>query len=199
MELIIIRHGRPERVENADGGVADPALTEVGHRQSKLMADWMMAEHLDALYVSPMVRARETSAPLEEALGIEAEVVRGVREFDDGESAYIPMEELKEDKEAWKAYLAENERTTRDEFRAEVLESLREITGANRSRRVAVVCHGGVINTYAADVMGLAGTMFFAPDYTSINRFMVASSGERSVLSLNDTGHLRFHPELLLR
>lgn len=198
MELIIVRHGRPERIENADGAVADPGLTEVGHRQSEAMADWMKAEHLDALYVSPMVRARQTSVPLETHLGIEAEVVDGVREFDDGESAYIPVEELKADKEAWRAYLEETRSMTRDEFRAEVLDSLRQITSANRGKRVAVVCHGGVINTYAADVLGLDGSMFFNPHYTSINRFMVASSGERSVVSLNDCGHLRATPDLLL-
>ena len=199
MELIIVRHGRPERIENADGAIADPELTDAGHRQAVAMADWMKAEHIDSLYVSPMARARQTSAPLESALGIEAAVVPGVREFDDGESAYIPMEEMKADKEAWRAFLAENETMTRDEFRAEVLHALAEIAASNRGRRVAVVCHGGVINTYAADVLGLAGAMFFAPDYTSINRFMVASSGERSIVSLNDTGHLRSSPELLLR
>lgn len=199
MELIIVRHGRPERVENADGAVADPELTDVGHRQAVAMADWMKAEHIDSLYVSPMARARQTSAPLESALEMEAEVVHGVREFDDGESAYIPMEEMKADKEAWRAYLAENETMTRDEFRAEVLDALAEIAASNRGRRVAVICHGGVINTYAADVLGLGGAMFFAPDYTSINRFMVASSGERSIVSLNDTGHLRATPHLLLR
>ena len=130
---------------------------------------------------------------------MEATVVNGVREFDDGESAYIPMEDLKADKEAWRAYLEETRNMTRDDFRAEVLESLNEITAANRGKKVAVVCHGGVINTYAADVLGLDGSMFFNPDYTSVNRFMVASSGERSVVSLNDTGHLRATPELLLR
>ncbi len=199
MELIIVRHGRPERIEHADGEVADPELTDAGHRQAAALAEWMRAEHIDDLYVSPMARARQTSVPLETLLGIEATVVPGVREFDDGESAYIPMEELKADKEAWRAYLAENEQMTRDEFRAEVLDALASIVGANRGKRVAVVCHGGVINTYAADVLGLGGAMFFAPDYTSINRFMVASSGERSVLSLNDTGHLRATPDLLLR
>lgn len=198
MELIIIRHGRPERIENAQGEVADPNLTDVGHQQAEEMAAWMKAEHLDAIYVSPMARARQTSTPLETAFGMEASVVPGVREFDDGESAYIPMEELKADKEAWRAYLAENAAMTRDDFRAEVLDSLNEITASNRGKKVAVVCHGGVINTYAADVLGLGGAMFFNPHYTSINRFMVASSGERSVVSLNDCGHLRATPDLLL-
>lgn len=198
MELIIIRHGRPERIETPDGEVPDPALTDVGHQQALAMAEWMKAEHLDAIYASPMVRARETSAPLESAFEMEATVVPGVREFHDGESAYIPVEEMKADKEAWKAYLAENENMTRDDFRAEVLESLNEITASNRGKKVAVVCHGGVINTYAADVLGLGGAMFFNPHYASINRFMVASSGERSVVSLNDCGHLRSNPSLLL-
>jgi len=198
MELIIIRHGRPERIENAEGEVADPGLTQVGHDQAAAMAEWMKAERVDEIYVSPMARARQTSAPLETTFSMEATVVPGVREFDDGESAYIPMEEMKADKEAWRAFLAENESKTRDEFRAEVLSSLNEITGANRGKKVAVVCHGGVINTYAADVLGLGGAMFFNPHYSSINRFMVASSGERSVVSLNDCGHLRATPELIL-
>ena len=198
MELIIIRHGRPERIENADGQVADPELTQVGHDQAAAMAAWMKAEHLDAIYASPMARARQTSAPLETAFDMEATVVPGVREFDDGESAYIPMEELKADKEAWKAMLEETANMPRDAFRAEVLESLNEITASNRGKKVAVVCHGGVINTYAADVLGLDGSMFFNPHYASINRFMVASSGERSVVSLNDCGHLRANSETLM-
>jgi hypothetical protein len=33
--------------------------------------------------------------------------------------------------------------------------------------------------------------MFFNPDYTSINRYQCASSGERSVITLNEAVHLR--------
>ncbi len=197
MELIIIRHGRPERIENADGP-ADPDLTDVGHAQAQAMADWMKGEPLDHIYVSSMVRARQTAAPLEAAFGIEATVEDGVREFDDDASHYIPVEEMKKDKEAWKAFLAENGSKTRDKFNNTVVSSLTEIVDSNRGKKVAVVCHGGVINAWAADVLGLDASMFFNPNYTSINRFMCASSGERSVLSLNDMGHLRDKPELYL-
>ncbi len=197
MELIIVRHGRPERIENADGP-ADPPLTEAGHRQAAAVAEWLRSEQIDRIVVSPMQRARQTAAPIEAALGLTAEVVDGVREFDDDHNAYIPMEEMRADKEAWRNWLTEMAETNRDAFRSEVLDALKIVAAENRGRRVAVVCHGGVINIWAADVLGLSDQMFFAPDYTSINRFMVASTGERSVVSLNDIGHLRHLPDLVL-
>ena len=41
MELILIRHGLPERVETEDGTPADPPLSEVGHEQARRMANWL--------------------------------------------------------------------------------------------------------------------------------------------------------------
>jgi hypothetical protein len=42
-------------------------------------------------------------------------------------------------------------------------------------------------------VLGAKQRLFFQPHYTSINRFAAASSGERSVVSLNETAHLELH------
>ncbi len=198
MELILIRHARPERIEGAAGG-ADPTLTEAGRHQAEAMAEWMSGEQLDALYVSPMARARETSSPLEAALGMEAVVVPEVREFDAEDPSYIPLEDLRADKERWQRYVATEGVSDRSDFFGQVNDSLTEIVGRHRGHRVAVVCHGGVINAYASAVLGLAPRLFFNPDYTSINRFMIASAGDRSVRSLNDIGHLRPHPHLILR
>ena len=39
--------------------------------------------------------------------------------------------------------------------------------------------------------LGLPVSLFLDSGYTSISRFLAASSGERSVGSLNETGHLR--------
>ncbi len=197
MELIVIRHGRPERLEGVEGG-ADPNLTEIGQQQASAMANWLTGEHLDAMYVSPMARARQTSAPLEEALGLTATVDERVREYDHTHASYIPIEELRADKKKWKAFVAAEEGATREDFGRTVMEGIDEIVTRHRGQRVAVVCHGGVINIVAARILGLSDRMFFNPDYTSVNRFMCASSGERSVLSLNDTGHFWGRPELKL-
>ena len=58
-------------------------------------------------------------------------------------------------------------------------------------KRVAVTCHGGVINVWAAHVVGFDPRLFFNPNYTSVNRFMAASSGSKTVITLNEHFHLK--------
>ena len=76
-------------------------------------------------------------------------------------------------------------------FRRTVAAALERIVAVHAGGRVAVVCHGGVVNAWAAHVLGLEPTLFFQPAYTSVSRFLAASTGERSLLSLNETAHLR--------
>lgn len=197
MELIIIRHGRPEKVQDALQA-ADPPLTEVGLAQADAMAQWLNSEKVDAIYSSPMARARQTSAPLEQLMDMPALVEPRIAEYDKHETSYTPMEEMMADKARWRAWLAENAEKDMTEFRDEAVAGINEIIANHRGQKVAVVCHGGIINIWAAHVLGLGAQLFFAPDYTSINRFMASSSGANSVVSLNDVGHFRYKPELQL-
>ena len=50
MELILIRHGLPQLVENLDGSPADPPLSEIGLRQADLMAKWLLNTSIYYLY-----------------------------------------------------------------------------------------------------------------------------------------------------
>ena len=197
MELILVRHARPEHIENADGP-ADPPLTDVGHRQARAVAGWLASEHFDALYASPMARARQTAEPLSRLVGMEARVAHGVREYDAEDVSYVPIEVVRQDKERWKAFLESEENLDRSRFVAEVSSTLEGIIETHRSQRVVVFCHGGVINAWASETLGIAPRLFFNPDYTSVNRFMAASTGERSIVSLNETAHLRGAPDLRL-
>lgn len=194
MEIVLVRHGLPIRLETGDGSPADPPLSDEGQRQADAVGRWLEQEAFDAVYVSPMRRARETAQPYLERAGLEPRVEPRVAEFDRDADRYVPMEELKRtDYEAWKA-LAQGGYEALPNFVAfqrEVLEALREIAGRHVGERVLVVCHGGVINVWAGDVIGIGPRLFFEPGYTSINRFQVARSGERSVASLNELAHLR--------
>ncbi len=194
MELVIIRHGLPVTRVTEDGTAADPPLSDVGHEQAQRMAEWLSDEEFDGLYVSPLLRARETCAPLAEQQGMEPEVHQGVAEFDQHSDTYIPLEELKViNYELWRRQMEDKRFGMEDphSFREVVVAALSEIAGRHRGGRAAVVCHGGVINAWASHVLGMDEVFFFDPVYTSINRFMVASTGQRSVVSLNEAGHLR--------
>ena len=81
----------------------------------------------------------------------------------------------------------------RDEFDERVRTSIDRIIGDHAGDTVAVVCHGGVINLVLADVLGIAaeGPGFFYPNYTSIHRVAASRSGIRSIVTINETSHLR--------
>ncbi|TNF81425.1 MAG: histidine phosphatase family protein [Gammaproteobacteria bacterium] len=192
MELILIRHGLPQHVETEDGSPADPPLSEIGHAQAGQMATWLQHEAIDTLYSSPMARAHQTAEPLARAQGLDIQIRDGVAEFDQHADSYVPVEKLKQiDYERWKRLMQGDLDVDMGAFADAVIQTLEELVTRNRGRRVAVTCHGGVINVWTAHVIGFTPRMFFNPDYTSINRFQCASSGERSVITLNEAIHLR--------
>lgn len=188
MELLFIRHGLPLRINEGDtDGPADPALSDLGRRQAVALAAWLADERVDAIWVSPMRRARETAVPLADRLALPVTIDEDLAEFDRDALSYIPIEELRAAKDPrW------NEVPERPEhFHAAVVGTVERIIAAHPRQRVAVVCHGGVINAYAGHVLKIAEPLFFLPGYTSVNRVLAASSGERSIHSLNETAHLR--------
>ncbi len=193
VDLLLIRHGLPLRVERDDGLPADPPLSPEGREQAESVARWLAHESIDRIVSSPLLRAMETAAPLAAALGLEVEIEPRVAEFDRDSALYVPLEELRRsDYPAWKAFMANGygEGVPIEVFASEVRAALDACISRNRGRRVAVFCHGGVINVFASQVLGIARPLFFQPVYTSINRFAAASSGERSVVALNEIAHL---------
>lgn len=183
MELVLIRHGRPERIDHDPNG-ADPGLTDLGHRQAKAMAHALTHETLGAIYVSPQLRALHTADPLAAAHDHTPDVVAGIAEFDLGHPSYIPGDEAppltrQELDELTQALVA-------PAFRDRVLGSVGDIVARHSGETVAAVCHGGVISTVLSDVLGTDPTVYFSTDYTSVTRVRVSRSGRRSMASFNE-------------
>ena len=192
MELILVRHAEPVRIVDADGP-ADPPLAERGAKQAEALAAYLGEEGIGAVWSSPMVRARETAAPLAAALGVDVVVDTELAEWDREATSYIPIEELKANKdEHWVAMvegsLAEIDV---DAFRRGVVTAMDHIVTGNPGASVAVVCHGGVINAYLAHVLGIDRPLWFEPKYTSIHRVLASRRGDRTLESLNEVAHLR--------
>jgi len=195
VEIVLVRHGLPLRVE-LETGIADPELAAEGHEQAAKMAAYLGVEDVEAVYVSPLRRALETARPLCKVLGLEAVVSEGVAEFDRNSREYVPVEELRATNDPRWEKLLRGEWDGVDEdpsvFKARVVATVEDMIARHPGGRVVVVCHGGVINQYLAHVLGIETHVgFFYPKYTSIHRVMAARSGQRSIVSINEASHLR--------
>ncbi len=191
----MIRHALPIRRE-LEEGAADPELSEAGHAQAKHLAEYLSSEELHAIYASPMKRAQQTAAPLGARLNLPVQLIDGVAEFDRNSSEYVPVEELKAANDPrWQQILDnswEGRDETQEEFGRRVCLAVESIVSAHTGNNVAIVCHGGVINSYLARVLGTPeSTGFFYPNYTSIHRVLAARSGQRQIITVNETAHLR--------
>ncbi|CAM5398456.1 histidine phosphatase family protein [Streptomyces purpurascens] len=189
-ELLLIRHGLPL------AGVFDPRLSPEGTAQAERLAAWLVHEDVDALYSSPYRRARETVAPLERLTGMTATVLDDLREWDtDVSQPYMPPEQIGAD-DPRAAALAEGRyedfvpELDRDAFRARAGRAMDTILDAHPGGRVAVVCHGGITNTYLATVLGLPTMFWFHPDYTSVSRVRRMPGGRIVLHSVNETAHM---------
>jgi len=196
VQLVLVRHALPERVQGTSG-TADPALTPHGRVQAdRLVA--AVGAGVDAgiagLYTSPMARARDTAAPLAAALGVPPVVVEGLREFDAEAAHYVPVHEMAAlDPEAWDRIRAGLLPTYVDvpAFTARVVDAFERVVAEHEGRATAVVvAHAGVINTWLAHLLGIARPLAFPLDYAGITRVVAARDGRRSVRTVNEIAHV---------
>jgi 2,3-bisphosphoglycerate-dependent phosphoglycerate mutase len=195
MELILVRHALPERVENVEG-VADPGLQPLGWAQARRLADWLGREHIDHIAVSPKRRAVETAAPLAERLGLEPEIIAGFSEIDRSSRTYIPVEEMRrENNEHWQALMRGDWASVGyhdpAEFHREVVAARDDLLARYAEQRVVVVAHGGTINAIVSEFLGFDTPRFvFDFGYTSITRAGRGYTDRIIIRSLNEMAHL---------
>lgn len=148
MTIYLIRHGQTRgNLERRYMGVTDQPLCPQGRAA---LADWRGPE-AEAVYVSPLLRCRETAAILYP--GTAQTVVPGLRETDFGAFEGHTYEELK-DSPAYQAWLdsagqaAPPGGESREQVRQRVLATFRTVTAGHApGERLALVVHGGTIMT----------------------------------------------------
>lgn len=191
-DLLLIRHGLPvPHVEN-------PGLSEEGQAQARRLGGWLKREEVDVLVTSPMRRARETAALIGEEMGRTVDaVVDDLREWDTDlpPQAYVPVEEMgPTDPRA--VAIAEGRyddfvpALDRAAFRARTSRCLTEVLTRWEGRRIAAVCHGGLLNAMVGDVLGIPALFWLNPGYTSVSRLRRMPAGRVVVVSVNETAHL---------
>lgn len=73
--LLLVRHGEPDYPETRIySREDDPGLTLRGREQAEALGKWAAGIGLDAVYVSPTRRTRETAEPVLRAVGLEGRI-----------------------------------------------------------------------------------------------------------------------------
>jgi len=196
MELILVRHALPVRIDGTDDGCpADPGLSDRGYEQAKCLIDALAHDTVTHLYTSPARRARETAVPLHEALGLDLTVEDGLAEFDAAHSSYVPVEELRASGDPRWELLVKGDLYHGDvdplAFKQRVITAIEQIVARHPGGRAVLFAHSGVINAYAGHVLAQDTLLWTAPAYASLTRIGAARDGRRGVISLNETGHVR--------
>ncbi|MFZ2239373.1 MAG: histidine phosphatase family protein [Gordonia amarae] len=196
MELLLIRHARPHHIVDPSG--ADPALDPDGQEQAQLLAKALRGGRhgeIHRLVSSPMRRARQTAEFVRSTLSLPVEFDDRIAELDRGWTtygvnldAYPTRSLLFQDMNSGR--LGENTFDP-DAFRERAVAGVEDIvTAADDDSRVAVVCHGGVINAYLAHILGTDRLFFTFPTYTSVTRVHAHGDELRELLSVNEADHL---------
>ena len=182
MDLIIIRHGEPD----LSGDLSDPPLTELGHRQAKATADFLAATHFNVVYVSPQRRAQQTSEPLLAGRSINAVTDERIAEFDYELGSYISPNAFEgmSRAEAMKL-LGEYQGPA---FQSRVRAGFNDIIENHPGERVAVVCHGGVINAVVRHT--IESVQPVSPHHASITRIVASRSVSYTHLTLPTTPYV---------
>lgn len=202
LELILVRHGQqipPAQRANAAERL-DPPLTEVGERQIEAVGAHLANEDITAVYASTLTRARRTGEAIAAHQGVDATIVHELREIEilrDRPADTAPTDLV--DPLTW---AGAGERFVQTgkwdewpmsessfEFRRRICQVIEGIIATERTGRVAVACHGGVINTYLAEQLGISRDFWFRTAHCAVNRVYV--KGDRRVIwNLNEVHHL---------
>ena len=154
MNLILARHGESEWMVRGDEAGFNSPLTDRGRRQARMLGRWLAAnqEGIDAIYASPLIRARDTAEIAAAELGLPVKFDDGLREFEvhywhDSDDYALPYIN---GGAAPPAYLAESYLP----FKARVQEATRRILEAHPEGTVLIVAHGGTVGTIVRCLLG---------------------------------------------
>ncbi len=163
-----IRHG--DTAASGEGmfsGDLDPPLAPSGVVQAGELAGRLAKLHVEAIYVSPKLRARTTAEPTCRALGIEARIEEGLREIGYGKWEGRHEAEIKAtDRATFEAWNADPASTSPPDgesgftIAARAMPVVDRIVRAQVDRDVLVFSHKATIRIIACALLGIPISRF---------------------------------------
>jgi probable phosphoglycerate mutase len=200
-EVLLVRHGEQQFFENIPLGEAyDAPLSELGRKQAEAVGERLKEARLGRVYCSDMKRAHDTARAITKHHGFEPTVRPGLKEIDLWQNApqdkgLLDIYSREELGEVYRRVSRERKHSAYpycedpDVFRTRIFEALDEAIAESHGMRIAVVCHGGVINAVLSRVLGSEFDHLVPVHHTSIS-VMRAADTRRVILTVNDYSHV---------
>jgi len=177
-------------VEGESAG-KDAPLTPLGETQAHYLGQYLAQNgRPDAIYASPLQRARRTAEIVASYLNMTPEVEPGLCEFEDWENGWAPAPVS-----MWDMSPAAALSPGYGRFRAQVLGAMQRIVAAylDGERTVLVVAHGGSIGTILRIALG-SDTLGVYPFNAALNQLEWTHSRWRDTWSLFVVNQMDYLP-----
>jgi broad specificity phosphatase PhoE len=160
--FLLIRHGFTDVIGNTIvGRLPGIHLNERGRVQARRLSQALAGSRLDAVYTSPLERARETAGAIAEPHGLAPETMESIGELDAGDWAGTALDALNRD-ERWRSW-----NTWRSGNRAPAGESMLDVQrrmademirlrAVHPEATLALVSHGDPIRAALAYFLGIS-------------------------------------------
>ena len=201
--LYLIRHGATPANESRprilQGSGVDESLSQTGQKQAELVAEYLSAFPIDAIFSSPLKRAGETAQAIAARHGLTVATVEEIREVNVGRWERMDWASIeREFPEQYQLYVQDpatygyfgGECTK--EVVARTSPAFDELLRANVGRTIAVVAHSVVNRTWLTTLLGLDlnESTSVPQDNCCIN--VIEHDGQRTrLVTLNSTLHMQ--------
>ncbi|MCC7366041.1 MAG: histidine phosphatase family protein [Dehalococcoidia bacterium] len=200
-EILLVRHGEQKFFENIKLGEAlDAPLSELGQKQAEAVGHRLAPARLGRVYCSPMKRAYDTGHQIARHHGLEPVVMDDLREIDLWQGApqdkgLLDIYSAAELAEIYRGVTRSRKFSSyphcedADEFKRRIAGAIDQVAAESTGMRVAVACHGGVINAYLSTLFGSHYDHLVNVHHTSITVIRAADT-RRAVITVNDYSHV---------
>jgi probable phosphomutase (TIGR03848 family) len=191
--FLLIRHGTHGLLRHTIcGRMPGVSLSEEGRAQAERLAERFSVMPIDAVYCSPMERARETAEPLALKLGLPLQTGEGLNEFDVGEWAGRTFESLADDPH-WQRFNTHRSVTYPPggelmlTLQARVVAEIERLREKHDGGMVALVSHADTIRAALLYYLGMPLDHFLRIEISpaSVTTLALAEGGPR-LLRMNE-------------
>ena len=195
--LLLIRHGDVDYGSRLCGA-CDVPLSPLGRVRLDALVKRSPAHPApNALYTSPLTRARDVATALGRAWSLQPQIIDAVREIHCGSVEGMRLDDLQRlHPQLWASNTAQMDDEFRwpggeryCEFRARVLRGLGQIAAAHPAERVAVITHAGVIAQVLGTLRGRPAAVWELdrPAPLTLTEVTWTSEGPQQVIVFNDS------------